>query len=165
MTSINFKKMFVSTFRINITHQKDDKKQSKRKHKIKFSRKNMETVLSEITNAQLMQYFTISQIVPKMFVQLNVSCSHTSIFIGGTVTQITPRQNNLICKHLQYTARDLLRNFRISGRYNKLSRELSQTPWLINGEKKVEFSVQDLLCNPIAETVKAECMFECVSLQ
>ncbi|XP_020292252.1 putative tRNA pseudouridine synthase Pus10 [Pseudomyrmex gracilis] len=109
---------------INITHQKDNKTQSKRKHKNKFSRKNMETVLSEITNAQLVQYFTIPQIVPKSFVQLNVSCSHTSIFIGG--------------------------------RYNKLSRELSQTPWLINGEKKVEFSVQDLLCNPIAEAVKAE---------
>lgn len=52
-----------------------------------------------------------------------------------------------------------LYNFKISGRYNKLSRKLSQTPWFINGEKKVETSVQDLLCNPIAEMVKAECMF------
>jgi len=48
--------------------------------------------------------------------------------------------------------------FKFSGRYNKFSRELSQTPWFINGEKKGETSVQDLLCNPIAETVKAECM-------
>ncbi|XP_017890475.1 putative tRNA pseudouridine synthase Pus10 [Ceratina calcarata] len=44
----------------------------------------------------------------------------------------------------------------IGGRYNKLSRELSQTPWFINGEKKMQTSVQDILCNPIAEAVKAE---------
>lgn len=44
----------------------------------------------------------------------------------------------------------------IGGRYNKLSRELSQTPWFINGEKKMQTSVQDILCNPIAKAVKAE---------
>ncbi|CAK9815056.1 tRNA pseudouridine synthase Pus10 [Anthophora plagiata] len=44
----------------------------------------------------------------------------------------------------------------IGGRYNKLSRELSQTPWFINGEKKMQTSVQDILCNPIAEAVKAQ---------
>lgn len=44
-----------------------------------------------------------------------------------------------------------------SGRYNKLSRELSQTPWFINGEKKMQTSVQDILCNPIADVMKAQC--------
>lgn len=44
-----------------------------------------------------------------------------------------------------------------SGRYNKLSRELSQTPWFINGEKKMQTSVQDILCNPIADVTKAQC--------
>lgn len=48
-------------------------------------------------------------------------------------------------------------SFSISGCYNKFSRKLSQTPWFINGEKKVDTSVQDLLCSLIAETVKAEC--------
>lgn len=43
------------------------------------------------------------------------------------------------------------------GRYNKLSRELSQTPWFINGEKKMQTSVQDILCNPIAEVIRAQC--------
>ncbi|XP_011638037.1 putative tRNA pseudouridine synthase Pus10 [Pogonomyrmex barbatus] len=90
-----------------------------------FSRKDIETMLNEMTDEQLMQQFTISQIVPETFVHIdNISCSHNSIFIGG--------------------------------RYSKLSRKLSQTPWFINGEKKVETSVQDLLCNPIAEIVKAE---------
>ncbi|XP_043265325.1 tRNA pseudouridine synthase Pus10 isoform X2 [Colletes gigas] len=41
-------------------------------------------------------------------------------------------------------------------RYNKLSRELSQTPWFINGEKKMQTSVQDILCNPIAEAIGAQ---------
>jgi tRNA pseudouridine synthase 10 len=31
----------------------------------------------------------------------------------------------------------------ISGRYRKLSRELSQTPWIIDGDRKTESSVQD----------------------
>ncbi|OAD54820.1 Putative tRNA pseudouridine synthase Pus10 [Eufriesea mexicana] len=44
----------------------------------------------------------------------------------------------------------------IGGRYIKLSRELSQTPWFINGEKKMQTSVQDILCNPIVEVVKAQ---------
>ncbi|XP_063985172.1 tRNA pseudouridine synthase Pus10 [Diachasmimorpha longicaudata] len=44
----------------------------------------------------------------------------------------------------------------IGGRYNKLSRELSQTPWFINGEKKMESSVQDLLCGPLIEATRAD---------
>lgn len=58
-------------------------------------------------------------------------------------------------------SQDFLYNLRILGRYNKLSRKLSQTPWFIgtSGRKRVETSVQDLLCNPIAETLKAECTF------
>ncbi|XP_033342743.2 pseudouridine synthase 10 [Megalopta genalis] len=44
----------------------------------------------------------------------------------------------------------------VGGRYTKLSREISQTPWLINGEKKMGTSVQDILCKPIADAVTAE---------
>ncbi|XP_043593872.1 tRNA pseudouridine synthase Pus10 isoform X2 [Bombus pyrosoma] len=54
---------------------------------------------------------------------------------------------NIICSHSSIF---------IGGRYNKLSRELSQTPWFINGEKKMQTSVQDILCNPIAEVTKAQ---------
>ncbi|XP_014468153.1 PREDICTED: putative tRNA pseudouridine synthase Pus10 [Dinoponera quadriceps] len=109
-----------------IKKYKDDKNKRKRKHNANtFSRKSLETLLTETTDDQLLQHFTISQIAPEKFVRAdNVLCSHSSIFVGG--------------------------------RYNKLSRELSQTPWFVNGEKKVETSVQDLLCNPVAEAVKAE---------
>ncbi|XP_057324954.1 tRNA pseudouridine synthase Pus10 [Microplitis mediator] len=48
----------------------------------------------------------------------------------------------------------------IGGRYIKLSRKLSQTPWFVNGEKKMETSVQDLLCDLIVKYTKAEsCKF------
>ena len=34
-------------------------------------------------------------------------------------------------------------------RYNKFSRELSQTPWLIDGERKSESSVEEHICGPL----------------
>ena len=33
----------------------------------------------------------------------------------------------------------------IGGRYNKFSRELSQSPWIVDGVKKTEYSVQELI--------------------
>lgn len=44
----------------------------------------------------------------------------------------------------------------IAGRYNKYSRTLSQTPWIIDGKRLMETSVQELLCNPIIEISKAD---------
>ncbi|XP_015586235.1 putative tRNA pseudouridine synthase Pus10 isoform X1 [Cephus cinctus] len=52
-----------------------------------------------------------------------------------------------ICNHI---------SIYIGGRYNKFSRDLSQTPWFINGEKKVGTSVQELLCEKIVEFVRAD---------
>ncbi|XP_076442990.1 tRNA pseudouridine synthase Pus10-like isoform X2 [Babylonia areolata] len=37
----------------------------------------------------------------------------------------------------------------VAGRYQKYSRELSQTPWIIDGELKMQSSVQDLVCQVI----------------
>lgn len=44
----------------------------------------------------------------------------------------------------------------IAGRYNKYSRKLCQTPWIINGERTMESSVQELICNPILKVIKAQ---------
>uniref|UniRef100_A0A182W266 tRNA pseudouridine(55) synthase n=1 Tax=Anopheles minimus TaxID=112268 RepID=A0A182W266_9DIPT len=38
----------------------------------------------------------------------------------------------------------------LAGRYNKFSRELSQTPWLIDGKRKMEGSVQETIAASIA---------------
>ncbi|XP_022199647.2 tRNA pseudouridine synthase Pus10 [Nilaparvata lugens] len=37
----------------------------------------------------------------------------------------------------------------IAGRYNKLSRELSQTPWMIDGERRMEDSVEEIISDPL----------------
>ena len=37
----------------------------------------------------------------------------------------------------------------VGGRYAKLSRCLSQTPWLIDGERKHETSVEELIAAPV----------------
>jgi len=74
-----------STCRTNEHKGGNNKKQKKRKcNDNKFSRKNVDTLLIEMTDEQLMRHFTISQIIPKTFVHVDdVLCSHSSIFIGG----------------------------------------------------------------------------------
>ncbi|XP_062558792.1 putative tRNA pseudouridine synthase Pus10 [Armigeres subalbatus] len=37
----------------------------------------------------------------------------------------------------------------LAGRYNKISRELSQTPWVIDGKRKMENSVQEIMTSVI----------------
>ena len=41
----------------------------------------------------------------------------------------------------------------IAGRYNKYSRTLSQTPWFVDGGRKGETSVQELICDPLQSVV------------
>ncbi|EEB10994.1 conserved hypothetical protein [Pediculus humanus corporis] len=42
----------------------------------------------------------------------------------------------------------------VAGRYNKLSRNLSQTPWMINGERRMESSVEEIIEKPISNYIK-----------
>jgi len=44
----------------------------------------------------------------------------------------------------------------VAGRYNKWDRHLSQTPWFIDGERKTETSVQELICDQIQTAVRAD---------
>ncbi|KAI0209034.1 putative tRNA pseudouridine synthase Pus10 [Lamellibrachia satsuma] len=41
----------------------------------------------------------------------------------------------------------------VAGRYNKYSRTLSQTPWIIDGSRKTESSIEELICT------KIQCLF------
>ncbi|XP_075224454.1 pseudouridine synthase 10 isoform X2 [Lycorma delicatula] len=43
-----------------------------------------------------------------------------------------------------------------AGRYNKLCRDLPQTPWLIDGERRIENSIQEIICVPLIKLTKAE---------
>lgn len=44
----------------------------------------------------------------------------------------------------------------LAGRYNKYSRELSQTPWITETGRKTEHSVQELICKKLIEHTKCE---------
>uniref|UniRef100_A0A2K5DHM6 tRNA pseudouridine(55) synthase n=1 Tax=Aotus nancymaae TaxID=37293 RepID=A0A2K5DHM6_AOTNA len=44
----------------------------------------------------------------------------------------------------------------VAGRYNKYSRNLPQTPWIINGERKLESSVEELISDHLLTVFKAE---------
>ncbi|KAM8946944.1 tRNA pseudouridine synthase Pus10 [Pelodytes ibericus] len=44
----------------------------------------------------------------------------------------------------------------IAGRYNKYSRTLPQTPWVIDGERKMESSVEELITEHLVAVFKAE---------
>lgn len=43
----------------------------------------------------------------------------------------------------------------VAGRYNKYSRMLSQTPWIIEGIRKTESSVEELIAEKIVEIYHA----------
>ena len=43
----------------------------------------------------------------------------------------------------------------IAGRYNKYSRTLPQTPWVVEGVKKVETSIHELICDPLLRVIPA----------
>ncbi|KFQ69640.1 Putative tRNA pseudouridine synthase Pus10, partial [Phaethon lepturus] len=44
----------------------------------------------------------------------------------------------------------------VAGRYNKYSRNLPQTPWIIDGERKLESSVEELISEHLMAEFKAE---------
>ncbi|XP_065833538.1 tRNA pseudouridine synthase Pus10-like [Oscarella lobularis] len=43
----------------------------------------------------------------------------------------------------------------IAGRYNKYSRTLSQTPWVLDGMRKTESSIQEMICDKLQARLKA----------
>lgn len=44
----------------------------------------------------------------------------------------------------------------VAGRYNKFCRSLPQTPWLIDGERRMESSVEELISAPILSSFRAD---------
>lgn len=50
-----------------------------------------------------------------------------------------------------------------AGRYNKYSRELPQTAWVINGERKLESSVEELICDTLKANIKVDDIKFCAS--
>ena len=44
----------------------------------------------------------------------------------------------------------------VGGRYNKYSRTLPQTPWIVDGERKADSSVEELVCDKLSSLLRAD---------
>jgi tRNA pseudouridine synthase 10 len=49
----------------------------------------------------------------------------------------------------------------VAGRYNKLSRRISQTPWLIDNHRKTKRSVEEEISDVVGMRFQASCTYEC----
>lgn len=65
-----------------------------------------------------------------------------------------PKKPNSRCSALDTTC--LHTSVFIAGRYNKFSRELPQTPWVIDGERRMDGSVEELIAAPLLSSFRAD---------
>ncbi|ROL52053.1 putative tRNA pseudouridine synthase Pus10 [Anabarilius grahami] len=65
-----------------------------------------------------------------------------------------PKKPNTGCTALDTTC--LHTSVFIAGRYNKFSRELPQTPWVIDGERRMDGSVEELIAAPLLSSFRAD---------
>ncbi|XP_057188503.1 putative tRNA pseudouridine synthase Pus10 isoform X2 [Triplophysa rosa] len=79
---------------------------------------------------------------------LDTTCLHTSVFTAG---------NNSFTFFLDLQHQQTKMSFCWSaGRYNKYSRELPQTPWVIDGERRMDGSVEELIAAPLLSSFRAD---------
>jgi len=115
-------------------------------------------------------HYSVPPNCPISAAEASVKMYHNSIFLGGDywpfTSNITKYVNvlylilrNVYCMLLLTIGfKNFLRKCNqeglFLGRYNKYSRELSQTPWLIDGIRKMDTSLEELISESIKETFK-----------
>jgi len=57
---------------------------------------------------------------------------------------------------LSFTVKMYHNSFYIAGRYNKFSRVLPQTPWLLDGKRVMESSVEEMIAEPLKKLIKID---------
>lgn len=60
---------------------------------------------------------------------------------------------SIVCRLM---IKNIILLFYFLGRYNKYSRTLPQTPWVIDGERKMESSVEELITEQLMAVFKAD---------
>uniref|UniRef100_UPI00398EAE2C tRNA pseudouridine synthase Pus10 isoform X1 n=1 Tax=Pristiophorus japonicus TaxID=55135 RepID=UPI00398EAE2C len=65
---------------------------------------------------------------------------------------LEPSKGSCIVEEIQCTHNSVY----VAGRYNKFSRTLPQTPWIIDGERKMESSVEELIGEPLKKMFKVD---------
>ncbi|XP_078086042.1 tRNA pseudouridine synthase Pus10 [Mustelus asterias] len=66
--------------------------------------------------------------------------------------RLEPPKGPVVVQEIQCTHNSVY----VAGRYNKFSRTLPQTPWVIDGERKMESSVEELIGEPLKKMFKVE---------
>ncbi|XP_067900973.1 putative tRNA pseudouridine synthase Pus10 [Heterodontus francisci] len=66
--------------------------------------------------------------------------------------QLEPPKGSCVVQEIQCTHHSVY----VAGRYNKFSRTLPQTPWVIDGERKMESSVEELIGEPLKKMFKVD---------
>ncbi|XP_041468992.1 tRNA pseudouridine synthase Pus10-like [Lytechinus variegatus] len=87
----------------------------------------------------------------------------TKQLIGSALRGLTSRHLKRLLPHppvipqsgSSYSIECLHESVFLAGRYTKHSRHLSQTPWILEGERKTESSVEEHICKPIQEALRA----------
>ena len=74
---------------------------------------------------------------------------------GATAADFDKSDFLSACQLCTYSVDFLHSPLFVGGRYCKYSRELPQTPWVIDGVRKAETSVQELICDQIQSLVRA----------
>lgn len=82
---------------------------------------------------------------------VSVEASHAPIYLGGRwVCNLMRIKHSYVYFHILLV--HVIRNvYLLLFRYIKLSRELSQSPWVLKGERMMESSVQEIIFQPIAD--------------
>ncbi|XP_048457261.1 putative tRNA pseudouridine synthase Pus10 isoform X2 [Rhincodon typus] len=66
--------------------------------------------------------------------------------------QLEPPKSSCVVQEIQCSHNSIY----VAGRYNKFSRSLPQTPWVIDGERKMESSVEELIGEPLKKMFKVD---------
>ncbi|RDD40314.1 putative tRNA pseudouridine synthase Pus10 [Trichoplax sp. H2] len=108
---------------------------------------SVRNILQTITSQEFRKYSSYPPKSTSESVTYKVNFNRQSIFMAGK------------CYHLFST---FIFHSKVvdAWRYNKYDRTISQTPWIIDGIRKGDTSVQELICDPIIAKVNADgCKF------
>ena len=121
-----------------------------------FTRQSVMTVLNELTFEDFEKY-----VAPKgrerTTIIRSISFRHYKPVLDGQCScSISALHGSVYVAGEQTLGFDFHTTSFSSGRYNKYSRTLSQTPWVIDGIRKAETSVEELIALPISKLIVAK---------
>ena len=106
-----------------------------------FLKQNLPSLSRAMRNRLSVTHATVEQSLPTL--------SFDSLEAAGLLPSSSP-YNDFPVAMVTFSHASLF----VAGRYNKYSRKLSQTPWFVDGERRGETSVQELICNHLQSVIR-----------